>query len=186
MRKLIYAINVTLDGCCDHTSCNPSDDLMEYFRQFLLETDLVIYGRKTYDLMIPFWPDVAKNQNFGPADNEYAKTFDTVDRVLVSRTITQVDDPQTTIINNNLKEEILKLKAQPGKPISTGGVELAAELIALGLVDEFRIVVHPIIVGAGRRLFSEANFAEKLGLTLMETKVLPSGCVALHYQKQAG
>ena len=183
MRKLIYGINLSLDGCCDHTKFNPPDDIMHYFTDLLQETDLVIYGRKTYDLMVPFWPDVAKNQNFDPAGNKFAKTFDAIDRILVSRTITQVDDPQTTIISKNLKEEILKLKAQSGKAISTGGVELSAELIALGLVDEFRIVVHPVIVGSGRRLFADADFAENLGLTLMETKTLGSGCVALHYQK---
>jgi len=183
MRKLIYGINISLDGCCDHTKFNPPDDIMHYFIELLQETDLVIYGRKTYELMVPFWPDVAKNQNFGPADNEFAKTFDAIDRVLVSRTITEADDPQTTIISANLKEEILKLKARPGKAISTGGVELAAELIALGLVDEFRIVVHPVIVGVGRRLFADADFAKNLGLTLTDTKILNSGCVALHYQK---
>jgi len=183
MRKLIYGINISLDGCCDHTKFNPPEGILQYFQELLNETALVIYGRKTYELMVPFWPDVARNQNFSPAENAFAKTFDSLDRVLVSRTVTEVEDPQTTIIRDNLKEEILKLKNKPGKAISTGGVELAAELIALGLIDEFRIVVHPVIVGTGRRLFADAHFAENLGLTLTETKILGSECVALHYQK---
>jgi len=183
MRKLIYAINVSLDGCCDHTKFNPSDDLMDHFTELLQSTSLVIYGRKTYDLMIPFWPDVARNQNFNRAENDYAKAFASLGRVLVSRTAADSGDPQTTVIRGDLKEEIMKLKNQPGKDLSTGGVELAAELIALGLVDEFHIVVHPLIVGQGRRLFSDANFPGKLGLTLEDTKILPSGCVVLRYQK---
>lgn len=183
MRKLIYGINISLDGCCDHTKFTPADDIMYYFIELLQNTDTLIYGRKTYDLMVPFWPDVARNQNFRQADNEYAKLFVSLNRVEVSTTAEDAGDPQTRIIRGNLKEEILKLKNKPGKDISTGGVELPAELIALGLVDEFRIVVHPLIVGEGRRLFSEAQFPEKMGLMLDSTKILPSGCVALHYRK---
>ncbi|HEY1010211.1 MAG TPA: dihydrofolate reductase family protein, partial [Daejeonella sp.] len=83
----------------------------------------------------------------------------------------------------NLKEEILKLKQQPGKAISTGGVELPARLIELGLVDEFHMIVHPTIVGEGRRLFTEMRLPESLGLKFTSSETLSSGCVALRYKK---
>lgn len=182
MRKLIYGINLSLDGCCDHTKFSGGDDVHEYFRKLMEGTDTVIYGRKTYDLMVPFWPELAVTQSMDESTNAFATTFAKLKRVLVSRTVTRVDDPQTTVINDNLKEEILKLKQQPGKAISTGGVELPARLIELGLVDEFHMVVHPVMIGQGRRLFTEMHLPENLGLKLTASETLNSGCVVLRYE----
>jgi dihydrofolate reductase len=184
MRKLIYGINISLDGCCDHTKFGGGDDIQDYFRELLEDVDLVIYGRKTYELMVPFWPQAAQTQSMNKAANAFAKTFANINRVMVSRTIDRVENEYTTIINENLKEEILKLKQQPGKAISTGGVEFPARLIELGLVDEFHMVVHPVIVGEGRRLFTEMHLPENLGLKLAASKTLISGCIALRYDKR--
>lgn len=183
MRKLIYGINVSLDGCCDHTKFGGANDIHDYFGKLLQGVDLLVYGRKTYELMVPFWPEVAKTQSLDEKANAFAKVFDAAERIVVSRTLQRVEDKRTTIIHDNLKDEILKLKQQPGKDISTGGVELPAQLIALGLVDEFHIVVHPVIVGEGRRLFADIQLPENVGLKLMASKTLLSGCVALHYSK---
>lgn len=183
MRKLIYGINISLDGCCDHTKFGGENDVHNYFRELLENTDLVIYGRKTYELMVPFWPEVAEAQSMDETSNAFAKVFAGLKRVVVSKTIDPAADPQTTVISDNLKEEILKLKQQPGKAISTGGVELPAKLIELGLIDEFHMVVHPVIVGQGRRLFSEMNLPENLGLKLVASETLSSGCIALRYEK---
>ena len=183
MRKLIFGINISLDGCCDHTKFSGGDDVHNYFSELLKQADTVIYGRKTYELMVPFWPEVAKSQNMDALANAFATTFDALKKVVVSHTISETADPKTIIIGENLKEEVIKLKQQPGKAISTGGIDLPGKLIALGLVDEFHIVVHPVIVGEGRRLFSEAMFPENMGLTLTGSKILSSGCVALQYEK---
>ncbi|MGJ1267918.1 dihydrofolate reductase family protein [Sphingobacterium spiritivorum] len=183
MRKLIYGINVSLDGCCDHTKFSGGDDIHDYFRELLQDVDLIIYGRKTYDLMVPFWPQAAHAQSMNDSANAFASTFSSIKRILVSRTTNPIDDEYATLIKDNLQEEILKLKQQPGKSISTGGVELPARLIELGLVDEFHILVHPVIVGEGRRLFTEMHLPENLGLNLIATKTLPSGCIALRYEK---
>lgn len=164
MRKLIYGINMSLDGCCDHTKFGGGNDIQEYFRQLLEDADLVIYGRKTYELMVPFWPEVAQSQSLSESANAFARTFAKLDRVLVSRTIASISDKQTTLIGDNLKEEILRLKQQPGKAISTGGVELPAQLIAWGLVDEFHIVVHPGNGGSGPTPFCRNAAARKPGL----------------------
>jgi len=182
MRKLIYGINMSLDGCCDHTKFSGADDIQDYFRELLEGVDLIIYGRKTYELMVPFWPEVAQTQSMNEAANAFAKVFANLKRVLVSQTIDSTDDGQTTIIHNNLKEEIIKLKQQPGKAISTGGVELPARLIEWGLIDEFHVVVHPVIVGQGRRLFTEMFLPENFGLKLAGSKTLSTGCVALRYE----
>lgn len=183
MRKLIYGINISLDGCCDHTKFGGADDVHNYFRELLENVDLVIYGRKTYDLMVPFWPEIAESQSMDETSNAFAKVFAGLKRVMVSKTIELQGDSNTTVIRDNLAEEILKLKHQPGKAISTGGVELPAKLIELGLIDEFHMVVHPVIVGQGRRLFSEMTLPENLGLKLVDSKTFSSGCIALRYEK---
>ncbi|RYZ39260.1 MAG: dihydrofolate reductase, partial [Sphingobacteriales bacterium] len=133
--------------------------------------------------MVPFWPQVAEAQSLDETADAFADVFAGLKRVVVSKTIQLPEDPQATIIRGNLREEILKLKQQPGKAISTGGIELPAKLIEMGLIDEFHIVVHPVIVGQGRRLFSEMSIPENVGLKLMATNTLGSGCVALRYEK---
>jgi dihydrofolate reductase len=183
MRKIVYGINISLDGCCDHAKFGGGDDIQDYFRKLIEDSDLVLYGRKTYELMVPFWPDMARTQSLNDAGNKFAKAFEEVERIVVSRTLPHVDDPRSTIIRDNLKEEILKLKMLPGKSISTGGVDLPAQLIKFGLVDEFHIVIHPVLVGEGRRLFYDMVLPENINLRLFQTKTLKSGCVVMHYKK---
>lgn len=183
MRKIIYGINLTADGCCDHTAFSGGDELHEYFTNLLRGVDLVVYGRKTYELMVPFWPQVAREQSESEAVNEFARVFSAIDRVVFSTTLTSADD-HTKIVRGNLRDEILKLKQAPGKNISIGGVDLPAQLIALGLVDEFYFLVHPVMAGEGRRLLEGANLQEQLQLKPAGSEVLASGCVALHYRKQ--
>lgn len=183
MRNLIFGINVTLDGCCDHTKGYADEETHEYFTRVLQDADLLVYGRKTYQLMVPFWPEVAKNQSMDKASNEFAKAFDSLDKVVFSRTLDSVEDKNTRIVRTDLRDEILKLKQEPGKNILTGGVSLPSQLIELGLVDEFLFVVGPIIAGEGRRLLDDVSL-EMLQVRLVESKVFKSGCVALRYLKQ--
>jgi len=183
MRTLIFAINITLDGCCDHTKQIPSQEIHEYFTASMREADLLVYGRKTYELMVPFWPDVAKTQSMTKAANEFARTFDSMNKVVFSRTLNSAEDPRTRIVRTNLRDEIVKLKQQPGKNILVGGVDLPSQLVELGLVDEYRIVIHPVIAGEGRRLFDGVRLQEKLQLKLVESQALKSGHVALRYLK---
>ncbi|MBN8784693.1 MAG: dihydrofolate reductase [Terrimonas ferruginea] len=183
MRKLIYSINITLDGCCDHTKGMAGEDVHAYFADLLREVDVFVYGRKTYELMVPFWPDVAKNHT-GPADSmsEFAEAFVSVKKTIVfSRTLEKADDPKTNIINTDLREAILKLKEEEGGDMLLGGVDLPSQLMELDLIDEYRIMVQPLIVGEGRRLFDSVSLPEKLSLKLAESKTLKSGCIALHY-----
>jgi len=183
MRNLIFAINITLDGCCDHTKQLADDETHEYFTQLLREVDLLIFGRKTYQLMVPFWPEVAKNQSMTKASNEFARAFDSINKLVFSRTLASADDKNTRIVRTNLRDEILRLKQEPGKNILVGGVDIPSQLIELGLVDEYRFVVGPIIAGEGRRLLEGVSLPERLQLKLVDSKIFKSGCVALRYLK---
>jgi len=185
MRNVIYAINITIDGCCDHTKFNPDEDLHEHYTHLLREdAGLLVYGRKTYQLMVPYWPDIAKSQSETKADIEFARAFDSLDRVVFSRSLGSAEDKKTRIVRSNLRDEILKLKQEPGKNILVGGVDVPSQLTELGLIDEYRIVIAPIIAGEGRRLFEGVKLPEKYRLKLVESKTFKSGSVALRYLKQ--
>jgi dihydrofolate reductase len=173
-----------LDGCCDHTKFNPAEDLLEHYTLLLRDAGLLVYGRKTYQLMVPYWPDVAKSQSESKADIDFAQAFDSLKKVVFSRSLDRAEDKNTRIVHTYLRDEILKLKQEPGKNILVGGVDIPSQLLELGLIDEYRIVVLPVIVGEGRRLFDGVKLPEKLRLKLVESKVFKSGCVALRYLKQ--
>jgi dihydrofolate reductase len=185
MRNVIYTINITLDGCIDHTKFNPAEDLLEHYTSLLRDdAGVLVYGRKTYQLMVPYWPDIAKSQSETKADIEFAQAFDSKKLVVFSRSLDSVEGKNTRIVRMNLHDEILKLKQEPGKNILVGGVDIPSQLIELGLIDEYRFVVMPIIAGAGRRLMEGVNLPQKLQLKLVESKTFKSGCVALRYLKQ--
>ena len=184
MRDVIFAINTTLDGCVDHTKQIADEETHKYFTHLLREADLLVYGRKTYQLMVPFWPEVARNQSMSPAENEFARTFDSINKIVFSRSLDKPDDRNTRIVSANLHDEILKVKQDQGKNILVGGVDIPSQLIELGLVDEYRFVVGPIVAGEGRRLLDDVSLPERLQLKLVESKIFKSGCVALRYLKQ--
>jgi dihydrofolate reductase len=185
MRKVIFAINITLDGCCDQTQFNPDEETLAYFTHLTQEADTFVYGRKTYQLMVPYWPDVAKSHSGNKAENEFAKAFDSIHKIIVfSQTLDSAEGNSISIVRTDIRDEILKLKQEQGKNILTGGVAIPSQLMELGLVDEYHFVVHPIIAGAGRRLLDGFNLHARLQLKLAESRIFKSGCVALRYLKQ--
>jgi len=183
MRNVIFAINSTLDGCCDHSKMIADEEMHEYFTHLMRDVDLLVFGRKTYQLMVPFWPDVAKNQSQTKAMNEFARAFDPINKVVFSQSLDSAEG-NTRIVRTKLQDEILKLKQEQGKNILIGGVAVPSQLIELGLIDEYRFVVQPIVAGEGRRLLEGVSLREKLQLKLVESKIFKSGCVALRYLKQ--
>jgi dihydrofolate reductase len=184
MRNVIFAINITLDGCCDHTKQRADEETHEYFTHLMQDVDLLVFGRKTYQLMVPYWPDVARKQSETKAENEFARAFDSTDKLVFSRSLDRAEDKNTRIVRTDPGDEILKLKKEPGKNILVGGVDVPSQLIELGLVDEYRFVVTPIIAGEGRRLLEGVSLRESLRLKLIESKVFKSGSVALRYLRQ--
>jgi dihydrofolate reductase len=184
MRKLIFAINTTLDGCVDHTKQFVDEEALTYNAQLLRDADLLVFGRKTYQLMVPYWPDIAKSQSETKADIEFAQTFVSKKKIVFSRSLASAEAENTRIVRTNLRDEVLKLKQEQGKDILVGGVDIPSQLMELGLVDEYRFVVGPILAGAGRRLLEGVSLPEKLQLKLVDSKFFKSGCVGLHYSKQ--
>jgi len=182
MRNVIYAINITLDGCCDHTKMIADEGIHEYFTHLVRDVDLLVFGRKTYQLMVPFWPDVAKSHSQTKAMNEFADAFDSINKIVFSQSLVSAEG-NTRIVRTNLQDEILKLKQEQGKNILIGGVSIPSQLIELGLVDEYRFVVQPIVAGQGRRLLEGSGLQERLQLKLVESKIFKAGCVALRYLK---
>jgi dihydrofolate reductase len=183
MRNVIFAINITVDGCCDHTKTIADEELLEHYTHLMRDVDLLVFGRKTYQLMVPYWPDVAKNRSETKAEIEFADTFDSINKIVFSQTLDSAEG-NTRIVRTKLRDELLKLKQERGKNILIGGVAIPSQLIELGLVDEYHFVVQPIVAGEGRRLLEGMSLPEKLQLKLVESKIFKSGCVALHYLKQ--
>jgi dihydrofolate reductase len=184
MRNVIFAINITADGCCDHTKTISDEEMLEYHTHLIRDVDLLVFGRKTYQLMVPYWPDIAKNHSETKAENEFADAFDSVNKIVFSQSLDSAEGRNTRIVRTNLRDEILKLKKEQGKNILTGGVTVPSQLMELGLVDEYYFVVQPIVAGEGRRLLEGVSLQERLQLKLVESKVFESGCVALRYLKQ--
>src|ERR1700729_2849431 len=115
MRRLIFAINITVDGCCDHTKPIVDEEVLKYHTQLLRGVDLLVFGRKTYQLMVPYWPEIAKNQSDTPAEIEFARVFDSHNKIVISRSLDSVDDSKTRIVRSNLHDAMLKLKEEQGE-----------------------------------------------------------------------
>ena len=180
MRKVVFAINITIDGYCGHESGIADDELHEYFTGLLRDSGVEIFGRNTYQLMYPYWHDVAMNQSETKVINEFARAFDAIPKIVFSTTLKSVEWNNTLLLRSNLQEEILKLKQQPGKNISIGALSIAAQVAQWNLIDEYHFVVHPIIAGEGPRLLESVK---NLPLKLVGSKTFGSGAVALHYKK---
>lgn len=176
-------MNISLDGYCDHTIGMPDEALMDYFTATLDNVDLLFFGRVMYQMMFPYWQDVAGNDSGTPAENRFAKRFSEIDRVVVSRTL-DAGDARTQIIKGNPAEALLRLKQLPGKDISVDTVSMLPELLGAGLIDEVNLVVHPVMAGSGRPLLEPGSLQQRLDLKLAETIHFDCGCMALHYRKK--
>jgi len=180
MRKLIAAINMTLDGFCDHTAGIADEELHQHYNDLLRNADTLLYGRITYQLMESYWPSVVKNPTGNKPIDEFAVLIDNISKWVFSRTLRQVTWKNTTLKKEVIKEEILDLKRREGKNILVGSPTLIVTMAQLNLIDEYQLAVHPIILGRGLPLFK--NIRDKINLTLLKTKTFGSGVVALYYE----
>jgi dihydrofolate reductase len=184
VRKVVFAINATTDGCCDHTDMIADEELHKYFTGLLRNASTLLYGRITYQLMVPYWPEIARTQSETAASNEFARVFDAINRVVFSTTLTHVEGNNARIVRANLAQEVLTLKQQTGKDICVGILTIASQLSGFGLIDEYQFAVHPVIAGRGPRLFETVALQNRLRLDFVGMKSLHSGVVVLHYRKQ--
>ena len=180
MRKLIAAINMTLDGFCDHTAMIADDELHEHYNELLRNAGTLIYGRITYQLMESYWPSVVKNPTGNKPTDEFAVLIDNIPKLVFSRTLKTVVWKNARLATRGIKDEILELKQQDGKDIFVGSPGLIVASMQLDLIDEYQLCVHPVIAGKGLPLFKNIN--ERKTLKLIKTKTLRSGQITLYYQ----
>lgn len=182
MRNVMFAMNISIDGCYDHTQFLPDDELMAYFTQMMLDTGVIVYGRKTYELMVPYWPDVSKNRHDSLADIDFADAMVPIPKIVLSRTLDTVGE-NTRIVRDDPAALLRELKQQPGKKIAFSSVSMLPQILALGLIDELYLIIHPALVGKEQRLFDGFLVPEKLNFQLLSTRHFQSGAMALHYHK---
>jgi dihydrofolate reductase len=180
MRKLIAAMNMTLDGFCDHTSMTADDEIHGHYSELIRNAGTLIYGRITYQLMESYWPSVVENPTGNLATDEFAVAIDNISKIVFSRTLQSVDWKNTELRNELVKEEILELKQQAGKDILVGSPSLIVALGNLGLIDEYQLGIHPTVVGSGLPLFK--NITDRIDLKLLKTKTFGCGAVILYYE----
>lgn len=180
MRKLIAAINMTLDGFCDHTAMIADDEIHLHYDELLSNADALLYGRITYQLMESYWPTVVEKPTGNKPMDEFAVLIDNISKIVFSRTLKNVDWKNTKLKNEIIKEEIVELKQQTGKNILAGSPGLIVALAKLDLIDEYQLAVQPIILGSGLPLFK--NISNRIDLTLLKTKTFGCGAVALYYK----
>jgi dihydrofolate reductase len=180
MRKLIAAINMTLDGFCDHTAAIADDEIHQHYNELLSNADTIIFGRITYQLMESYWPAVVKNPTGIRPTDEFAVLIDTISKIVFSRSLENVDWQNTILKKEIIKEEILELKQQAGANILVGSPSLIIALAQLDLIDEYQLSVQPIILGSGLPLFK--NIKDRIDLKLLKTKTFGCGAVTLYYE----
>jgi dihydrofolate reductase len=181
MRKLIAAMNMTLDGICDHTAMIADDEIHQHYNELLSSSDAIIYGRITYQLMESYWPTVVKNPTDDKITNEFAVLIDRIPKIVFSHTLKNVEWKNSKLANRSLEEEVAGLKQQPGRDILVGSPGLIVASMNLDLVDELQISIQPTIAGKGLSLFKTIN--DRVNLKLIKTKVFnSSGSITLYYE----
>ena len=180
MRKLIAAMNMTLDGFCDHTAMIADDEIHQHYNELLSSADTLIYGRITYQLMESYWPSVVKDPTGNKPMDEFAVLIDNISKIVFSRTLRHVDWKNTTLKKEIIKEEVSALKQQSGKNILVGSPSLIIALTQLDLIDEYQLGVQPTVLGSGLPLFK--NVRDRVNLKLLKTKTFGCGALALYYE----
>jgi dihydrofolate reductase len=184
MGLLTFAINVTLDGCCDHREGIADDELHDYFTQLMDEAGAMLWGRTTYELMENAWPAIARDEKAPRSMREWALKLEDKPKYVVSTSRRDFPWNNTFRIEGDLNEAVGKLKEETPRGVLVGSPTLSATLERLGLIDEYRLVIHPILAGHGPTLFQGLERARRL--ELVSTKRLKSGVMAMHYRPRGG
>ncbi len=184
MRKLIFSANISLDGFADHTFAVADDELHDFFTGLLRNTGIELFGRVTYQMMADYWPHAHDDPAASRSTLNFADKFNSIPKIVFSGTLEKAEWNNTTLVSSNALEYVARLKETEGEDVYIGGIKLAGSFMSHGLIDEYWLLVHPVVAGKGRRLFENVN--EKLTLRLVESKVFKSGVVALHYVSVRG
>ena len=182
MGLLTFALNVTLDGCCDHREGIADDELLRYFTRLMDAAGAMLFGRATYELMESAWPAVARDEKAPRAMREWARKLEAKPKYVVSASRRDFPWNNTFRVEGDLHEAVRQLKEKTPRGALVGSPTLGAALERLGLIDEYRLVVHPILAGHGPTLFP--GLERPRHLELISTKRLNSGVIALHYRRK--
>ncbi len=179
MRKIIAAMNMTLDGNCDHTAGLPVEGMHEHYTELLNQADSILYGRTTFQLM-EYWRTILKNPSEEKSTNDFAIAIDKISKVVFSRTMKEVDWDSARLSVKTIEEEVLELNQQSGKNILVGSPSLIIQLMKLNLIDEYQCCVHSVLAGGGMKLFENSN--DRTILKLVKTKTFGGSAVLLYYE----
>jgi dihydrofolate reductase len=185
MGKVIYAMSVSLDGFIEGVDGDlnwsvPDEELHQHFNDLEATFDTLFYGRRLYETMAAFWPTADEDPSSPRIVVEYARIWKSKPKVVFSKTLAQVGW-NSRLVRENIVEEVQRLKEQPGKDMSVGGAELASTFMRHGLIDEFGLYIHPVILGAGKPFFLDVQ--KRINFQLIQTITFRSGVVLLKYQK---
>jgi len=179
MRRLIVSNLMSLDGFFEDANKKidwfvVDEEFLDYAREMLRSVDTILFGRATYEHMAAYWPSA-------PPD-EIADKMNSLPKVVVSRTLRKVDWKNSTLLHGNLAEGIAKLKQLPGKDIVIlGSAVLASCLLQVRLIDEYRVILNPVLLGSGTPLFRDIS--QSISLKLTKSRLMRSGVIVLYYQK---
>lgn len=191
LRRLFVSMIVSLDGYIEGPEheldwfADGDPQFEQYCSEMIDSVGLALYGRRSYELMLQYWPNAEKNPS-SDADLNFARKMNALPKVVLSRTLAQAEWNNTHIVRDNVAEEILALKRSPGKPIvAWAGAGLVQTLTELDLVDEYRLIVHPVLLGGGTPLFNGMQFKglqQRQQLRLVRTTQLGANLVVLCYE----
>ncbi|HEX3622563.1 MAG TPA: dihydrofolate reductase family protein [Acidimicrobiales bacterium] len=184
MRKIVSMMSVSVDGFMEgpHQELDwqlIDEELHGHFNEMLAGMAAFLDGRVTYELMVRFWPTADADPSASAPVAEFARIWRDMPKVVYSRTLERADW-NTTIVREVVAEDVLALKAAPGADLVVGGADLSAAFRRLGLIDEYRLYVHPVVIGRGKPMFAPSD--DMTALRLAETRTFTSGVVLLRYE----
>lgn len=184
MGLLTFGINVTLDGCCDHAAGIADDELHDYFTRLMSDAGAMLWGRTTYEMMEGHWPAVARDEGAARAEREWAINLESKPKYVVSTTRREYAWQNTVHVQGDLREAVQRIKGQTPAGVLVGSLTLAAELQRLDLIDEYHLVIHPVIAGRGPRMFEGLATARQL--ERVAVRGFKGGQTAIHLRRRAG
>lgn len=185
MRNVVYCLNVSLDGFIEDTKGSlewghTDEELLRFYSEQEREFDVQLYGRRIYEGMAAHWTTADRNPSASAHELRFAPIWQSIPKVVFSKTLQQVG-ANARVVSDNIADEVRALKAQPGQSMVVCGAGLAASFMALDLIDEYRLIVHPVILGGGKPMFPALDTMKRLHL--IETRQIGSEVVLLRYQR---
>jgi len=185
MRKVIYSMSVSLDGFIETPNREldwviVDEELHNFFNDQAREMGAFLYGRRLYEVMVAYWPTADTNPSAPAYEVEFARIWKDKPKIVFSKTLDKVEW-NSRLVRDNIAEEITKLKAQPGKDLGLGGPTIASTFMQLGLIDEYQLIVNPVVLGGGTPFFPA--LLNPINVRLVETRTFGAGVVLLRYQR---